>query len=125
MNSSTPLQGATSRFGDKARLLGLALVICVGGVGCFLLADKYHIDPFWVFAALNSFWLIAFAVRRHPDAARTRTGMAFLGAWTLLHGLIAAILIARTVALVLWLPIFAIEFFLGFSVMRRIQPRSD
>ena len=113
-----------SRSLDAAMLLGLALLICVVGVGSFQVASAFHVDPAWVFVAINSLWVIPVVGRRYKEHWPRPSFVAFLAAWMIIHGLLATLLIIR-VHVLYWLPIFALEFLIGFWAARQLfgQPR--
>ena len=112
-----------SRLLDLGLLIGLALLICVGGVGSFLLADKYHVDPKWIAVALNSLVLIPIVARRFRRGMASHILIPFVLIWMLCHGFLATYLTMR-VRLTFWLPVFMAELALGFWVSVRLSERS-
>lgn len=123
MTTFEPVQTPGGGIKDKMKLFGMALLVCVGGVSCFLLAANFRIDPFWVFVMFGSILLVAIIYRRYPDVLVWPGGRIFLVVWAVLHGILTAVLIKRAVTMTLWLPIFACEFGVGFLLMRRINSR--
>jgi len=47
------MQRQRSRIFDMFYLIGAALLVCVFGVGAFVVANIYHISPLWVFFGLE------------------------------------------------------------------------
>ena len=120
-NRFRPAQDNNGGIGDKIRLLAAALVVIVAGLSLFLYADEHHTDPSWVFLTLGSISLVAIVDGRYPAVFHSIRGRFFLGSWAVIHGVLTAIMIARSLRLSFWLPIFAVEFFIGFTIMRRLE----
>jgi hypothetical protein len=75
---------------DKLRLVGVAVLVCVIGVAAFMLAEIYHVNPFWGFFAWGSISSIPLFVRDFRGQIKRPAFVLFLAAWVVLHGLIVA-----------------------------------
>jgi hypothetical protein len=69
-------------------LVGAALLVCVIGVGAFMLADEYHVNPAWVFLAINSIFMAFLLVKDFRKNARKRPFILYLLAWAAAHGIV-------------------------------------
>lgn len=98
---------------DKVLLVGAALLVCVVGVGAFWLADLYHVSAVWIFVAWNSIALVPLFIRDFRTHLRKPSFVAFLFAWTLIHGLLVVALM-RWMSMLAMLPILAAELTVGF-----------
>jgi hypothetical protein len=123
MNEFQSLNTSRSRLMDLTLLVGGALLVCVVLVGSFLLAQQYHLDARWVFVGINSLGLIPIVGRRFKDGMPGRIYVPFITVWMILHGVLATFLILK-VRVVYWLPIFAVEFALGFWIATRLSATS-
>jgi hypothetical protein len=100
---------------DTLLLIVSAALICVFGVGSFLLADDYHVDSIWVFFAWSSILMVPLFIRDFRDHLSRTSFVVFLVMWTLLHG-ITVICLMRWVPLLYWLPLLLLELVIGYSV---------
>jgi hypothetical protein len=66
-------------------LIGAALLVCVLGVGAFLLADIYHISPLWVFFGLISVGFFAGAREDYRKEFRSPRFVAFVLGWLVVN----------------------------------------
>src|SRR5579859_5861179 len=101
------------RLWDKTLLVCAALLACVIGGAAFWLADKYHMNPAWVFLAWNSIFLIPIVGRDFRSHWKTRPFIAFFGVWMVLHGVVMVILTAL-IPILYWAPFIALELFVGY-----------
>lgn len=93
--------------------LGLALLLCVLGVGSFLLADAYQINSKWVFLAWGSFLTIPLFARAFRGHLKRPYMKPFLGGLAVVHGLIFIGLMKWGVPLEYWFPVFIVELSAG------------
>jgi len=104
---------SSARVRDRLLLFGIALMVCVFGVGSFLVADQYHIDDNWLISAWASFLIIPLFVRAFRGNLKRPFILPFLMALTVSHTLVCVGLMRWQVPLLFWLPIFILEFGLG------------
>jgi hypothetical protein len=114
--SQQPPKTPTVGFLDKVLLVGLAVLICVIGVAAFVLGETCHVNPSWQFFAWGSIGVVPLFVRNFRGQSKRPGFVLFLAAWVLVHGLIVASLI-HWVSLVFWLPVFGLEFIVGYLAM--------
>jgi hypothetical protein len=88
-----------SRLVDIFYLIGAAFLVCVLGLGAFLLADIYHISPLWVFFGFISVLFVAMAREDYPKQFRSPRFLAFVMGW----GVITIILIIFVVSSFDWI----------------------
>jgi hypothetical protein len=101
------------RFWDKTILVCAALLVCVIGGAAFWLADKYHMNPAWVFLAWNSIFLIPIVGRDFRSHWKRPPFIAFFGGWMVLHGVVM-VLLTGWVPILYWAPFIVLELFLGY-----------
>jgi hypothetical protein len=97
---------------DGLLVVGLAILLCVFGVGGFDLAREYHINDVWVFFAFNSILIIPLFVRGFRGHLKRPSFIAFLAGLAGAHGLVMVTLISW-VPLVYWFPLIAVELSAG------------
>jgi hypothetical protein len=73
-----------SRILDLLYLIGVALLVCVLGVGAFLLADRYHVNPLWIFVCLISVLFFAGAREDYRKQFRSARFVAFVCGWVVI-----------------------------------------
>ncbi|PYT64432.1 MAG: hypothetical protein DMG35_00375 [Acidobacteria bacterium] len=108
--------------------IGLALVLCLIGVGSFYLADQYHIKEVWVFFAWSSFAMIPAFLRAFRGHLKRPFLIPFLAGLAIVHGIVFISLIKWRVPFVYWFPVFIVELSLGAWVAYRffrIIPSGD
>jgi hypothetical protein len=103
----------TSMVADRGLLIGSAVLVCVIGGAAFWLADDYHMNPLWVFLAMNSVGFIWVIGRRLRSHWKKPLFIVFLVAWVAIHTAVVVVLMAW-VPLLYWLPLIAVELFVGF-----------
>jgi hypothetical protein len=104
---------------DKALLIVAALVLATMGFFSFLLADKYHIRPAWVFAFWLSVGFIAVIGKGLRARFRQPLFVLFFAGWLLIHVLVmVAAMSLLTPAF--WIPVIAIELFIGYALTFRL-----
>jgi hypothetical protein len=69
-------------------LVGAALLVCVVGLGAFLLADIYHINPLWAFFGLISVGVLAGAREDYRKEFRSPGFVAFVIGWLVINVLV-------------------------------------
>jgi hypothetical protein len=79
------MQRQRSRILDMFYLICAALLVCVLGVGAFLLADIYHISPLWVFFGLISVGFFAGAREDYRKEFRSPRFVAFVIGWLVVN----------------------------------------
>jgi len=104
---------AITRVRDRLLMIGIALLVCVFGVGSFFFADEYHINDNWLLFAWVSFLAIAIFARAFRAHLKQPFMMPFLAGLTVVHGLICLGLIKWKVPLLYWLPVLIVEFSLS------------
>ena len=52
------MQRQRNRIVDTFYLIGAAVLVCILGLGAFLLADIYHVNPLWAFFGLISIGIL-------------------------------------------------------------------
>jgi hypothetical protein len=102
-----------SGFRDSLLLVASALIVCILGVGAFWIAGDSHTGPIWVFFGLNAIGFTVVVGRKFPNRWTTPSFVVFFLVWLLLHGIVATML-AASVPIIYWLPIFGVELFVGF-----------
>jgi hypothetical protein len=100
----------SSRWLDRAFLLGTALFVCVTSVASFWFSADHHINPAWVFVAWNSILMVPLFIRDFRSHLSKVSFVVYLLAWALIHGLLVA-------ALKLWLPLPAILPFMAIELI--------
>lgn len=98
---------------DRLLMIGIALLLCLFGVGSFFLADEYHINDRWLFFAWGSFLVIPVFARAFRGHLKQPFMVPFLGGLTIVHGLVCIGLIKWQVPLVYWFPVFIVEASIG------------
>lgn len=98
---------------DRLLMIGIALLVCVLGVGSFFFADEYHVNDNWLFVAWMSFVGIAMFARAFRAHLKKPFMMPFLAVLTLVHALVCIGLIIWKVSLLYWFPVFIVEASLG------------
>lgn len=69
---------------DLCLLVGSALV-CILGVGAFVIAEIRHINPIWVFLSLISIGFIAFAKEEYRREFRPVRFISFVCVWVVVN----------------------------------------
>lgn len=100
---------------DRLALVGAALLVCVVGVGMFLVASFYRIDTKWVVIALNSVGFIAIVWNRFKSFSLTPSVGLFFMIWLVMHGFFAFYLSSR-ISILYWVPIYVLEYAVGFKI---------
>jgi len=107
------MQQARSRILDSFYLVGAALLVCLLGCGAFLLADIYHVNPFWVLFGLASVGLLVGAREDYREQFRSPRFVAFVCAWAVIN--IGVIILCVSLFGWLWLiPALLLEQFLFY-----------
>jgi hypothetical protein len=102
-----------NEFRDRLLLVASAIIVCIIGVGAFWIAGDSHTGPLLVFFGLNTIGFTGVVARKFPNRWKTPSFILFFLAWLLLHGIVATML-AASVPILYWLPIFGVELFIGF-----------
>jgi hypothetical protein len=79
------MQRQRSRIVDVFYVIGAALLLCVFGVGTFVLADIYHVSPLWIFFGLLSVGFVAFAREEYRTEFRSPRFVAFVIGWLVVN----------------------------------------
>jgi len=103
-----PAEIPPSRWLDRGLLIGTALLVGTTSVGSFWLADYFHVNPIWVFAAWNSILMVPLFIKDFRANLKKPSFVAYLVAWALIHGLLVATLM-RWLSIPAMLPFLAIE----------------
>lgn len=74
-----------ARIRDLFALLATALLVTAVGVGTFLAADIYHVNPLWVFVVILSAYFFADIGWEYRKEFRRPLFVLFLCVWLLLH----------------------------------------
>lgn len=98
---------------DGLLVIGLALLLCLLGIGSFYFADQYHIKEVWVFFAWSSFAMIPAFLRAFRGHLKRPFLIPFLAGLAIVHGLVCISLIKWRISLVFWFPIFIVELSAG------------
>lgn len=104
---------ASAGVRDRLLMIGIAILLCLLGVGSFFLADQYHINDRWLFIAWGSFVVIPALGRAFRGHLKQPFIVPFLGGLTIVHVLVCIGLIKWQVSFVYWFPVFIVEFSLG------------
>jgi hypothetical protein len=104
---------ATAGFRDRLLMIGIAVLVCLFGVGSFYFADEHHVNDSLLFFAWASFLAIAVFARAFRKYLKRRFMIPFLGGLTIVHGLVCMGLIEWRVPLVYWFPVFIVELSIG------------
>ena len=94
---------------DGLVVMGVALAVCLIGVGSFYLADEHHVNEDWLFFAWGSFAMIPAFLRAYRGHLRRRSLISFLAALAIVHGILFALLMEWHVPFVYWFTIFIAE----------------
>jgi hypothetical protein len=78
-------QRERNRIADMFYLVFAALLVCVVGVGAFLLADIWHANPLWVFFSLASLGILAGAREDYRKQFQSPRFVAFVCGWAVLN----------------------------------------
>ena len=70
---------------DTIYLIGAALVVCAIGVGAFVLAVIYHLNPLWIFFGLVSVVFVAGAREDYRKEFRSPRFVAFVIGWVVIN----------------------------------------
>jgi hypothetical protein len=107
------VQRQRNRILDMFYLIGAALLLCVLGVGAFLVADIYHINPAWVFFGLISVGFFAGAREDYRKEFRSPQFVAFVVGWLVIN--VVVVIVVLTLSSWLWLiPALLLEQFLFY-----------
>ena len=79
------MQRQRSRIFDMFYPIGAALLVCVFGVGAFVVANIYHISPLWVFFGLISVAFFAGAREDYRKEFRSPRFVAFVIGWLVIN----------------------------------------
>jgi hypothetical protein len=88
------MQRQRSRIVDMFYLMGAAVLVCVLGLGAFLLADIYHINPLWAFFGLVSVGVLAGAREDYRKEFRSRRFVAFVIGWLVINVLVIIVVVS-------------------------------
>jgi hypothetical protein len=108
-----PMKIRITNVRDGLLELGLALLLCVLGVGSFYLADEHQINSMWMFFAWGSFLTIPVFVRAFRGHLKRPHMKPFLATLAVVHGLVCVSLMKWGVPLEYWFPIFVVELSAG------------
>ena len=73
---------------DRVLLVGAALLLIVVFGSAFWLVDEYHLNPAWVFLAINSIGMAFLLVKDFRKNAKKRPFLLYLLAWAAVHGIL-------------------------------------
>ena len=90
-------------------------MVCVAGVGSFVLADLYKVNPIWIFFAGNSILMIPLFAREFRTYWKKPSFMVFFAAWMATHGL-AIVCLMRWTPIIYWPIGILVELCVGFLV---------
>jgi hypothetical protein len=86
-------QDRLSRILEFCYLLGSALLVCVVGVGAFVIAEIRHTNPTWVFLSLISIGFVAFARGEYRKEFRSVRFVAFICGWLVVNVVVVVIVL--------------------------------
>jgi len=89
------MQRQGSRVVDTLYLIGAALLVCVLGLGAFLLADIYHINPLWTFFGLVSVGVLAGAREDYRKEFRSPRFAASVIGWLVINVVVIIVFVSR------------------------------
>jgi len=117
-----------TKLTDRFLLIGVALLICLVGIGSVILGDIYHVNPAWFFFGWNSLFLLPMLWREFRDHLRKPAFIVFFVVWMCAHGL-TVLALMRWAPLTLWPFAILLELALGFLAAHylfgfSLQPRS-
>ena len=93
---------------DRALLVVVALLVCVVSVSSVLFMLVHHVNPAWFFFAWNSILMVPLFIKDFRAHLKKPSFVAYLVAWTLIHGLLVATLM-HWLSIPAMLPFLAIE----------------
>jgi len=83
-----------NRILDTIYLIGAALLVCVFGVGAFVLANIYHINPLWIFFGLISVGFVTFAREEYRKEFRSPPFIAFVSGWVVINIIVITVFLS-------------------------------
>jgi hypothetical protein len=89
------MQRRRSRIQETFYLICAAILVCVLGVGAFLLADIYHISPLWLFFGLISVAFVAGAREDYRKEFRSPRFVAFVVGWLVINLIVVIVFVSR------------------------------
>ena len=110
-----------SGWKDSLLLISVAILVCVGGVGSFLMADSFKVNDKWIVIGLNSIGFIAIIWGRFKTFSPRPSVVFFFMAWLVIHGFLA-FLLSLYLPFLYWIPIYMLEFAIGFRVASSLFP---
>ena len=106
-------ESPTTKFWDRVRLVGAAILVCVIGGASFLAGEIYHINAAWLFLFWNSIGLFMILGKSFRGQFKNVQFTAFFLLWMAAHGT-AVVLLMRCVRMTYWVPLMGLELFIGF-----------
>src|SRR4029077_11331181 len=88
------MQRQGSRVVELLYLIGAALLVCVLGLGAFLLANIYHINALWVLFGLISVGVLAGAREDYRKEFRSPRFVAFVISWLVINVLVIIVVVS-------------------------------
>ena len=88
------MQRQRSRIVDMFYLMGAAVLVCVLGLGAFLLADIYHVKPLWALFGLISVGVVAGAREDYRKEFRSPRFVAFVIGWLVINVLVIIVVVS-------------------------------
>lgn len=89
------MQRQRSRMLDSFYMICAAILVCVVGVGAFVLADIYHISPLWLFFGLISVGFVAGAREDYRKEFRSPRFVAFVAGWLVINVAVVILVVGR------------------------------
>jgi hypothetical protein len=105
--------GLSRRILGFSWLLGSALLVCVVGVGAYVIADIRHINPAWVFLSLMSIGFFAFASEEYRKEFRSVRFVAFVCGWVVVN-LVVVVVVVGSFGWLYLIPALLLEQFLFY-----------
>jgi hypothetical protein len=112
------------RILDFCLLIGAALVVCVVGVGAFIVAGSFHVNPLWVFFGFVSVGFVAGVAEEYLKALRSVRFVFFVFGWLLIN-LTVIVVVVGSVGWLYLIPALLLEqalFYMTAQWLFGLQP---
>jgi hypothetical protein len=106
-------RGFSRRILKFCCLLGSALVVCVVGVGAYVIAEIRHINPTWVFLSIVSIGFFTFAGEEYRKEFRSVRFVAFVCGWLVVN-LVVVVVVVGSFGRLYLIPALLLEQFLFY-----------
>ena len=88
------MQSQRIRILDTLYLICAALLVCALGVGAFVLANIYHVNPLWIFFGLLSLGFFVGAREDYRKEFRSPRFVAFVIGWLVINVVVVVFVVA-------------------------------